>query len=83
MMKRASKAFLAAISERPPAVITQHLKFPFILIILIILQDIWKSGPSAANGQTLAAVHVGHNRWDAGAPFTFWARRLSALWFWW
>lgn len=73
MMKRASKAFLAAISKRPPAVITQHLKFPFILIILIILEDIWKSGMSAANGQPLVAVHIGHNRWDAGGggPFTF------------
>lgn len=73
MMKRASKALLTAISERPPAVITQHLKFPFILIILIILEDICKSGTSAANGQTLAAVHIGHNRWDAsaGGPFTF------------
>lgn len=58
MMKGASKASLPAISERPPAVITQHLKFAFILIILIILQDIWKSGRSAANGQTLAAVPV-------------------------
>lgn len=57
-MKRASKASAPAISERPPAVITQHFKFPFILIILIILQDIWKSATSAANGQALAAVHV-------------------------
>lgn len=71
IMKRASKAFLSAISERPPAVITQYLKFPFILIILIILKDIWKSGTSAANVQTLATVYVGHNRWDAGGPFTF------------
>lgn len=73
MMKRASKAFLTAISERPPAVITQHFRFSFILIILIILEDIWKSGTSVANGQTLAAVHVGPNRHhaDDGGPFTF------------